>query len=96
MKPAIQLCLVTILLFSLSFCKNKQSLSEKHEDCVFTYNAITTQINFTAYKYTSKAAVKGKLDKHKAQLAQSASSVLETLKGLKQLLRRLLYRFHNN
>ena len=63
-------------------CKKNVSLTQISEGCNYSYNAVSTNIKWTAYKFTSKIGVKGKFDKHTAKLQQSAPSIAKSLTGL--------------
>ncbi len=75
------LLLVTTLY--VTSCKKKEKKEAKSTEKLFSVEAKTTAINWTAYKTTSKIPVKGKFSKLTIENTKKASSALEALDGLK-------------
>jgi len=83
MKKILYLSFVTILLFTISCKKEKQTNPEKSVDVknyiVDTKNSV---VNWTAYKTTEKIPVKGIFKEVKINSAKPASNPSEVIDGL--------------
>lgn len=77
----LSLLLVTALFFTS--CKKKEKKETKPIENLFSVEAKTTVINWTAYKTTSKVPVKGQFSKITIENTKKASTAMEALNGLK-------------
>jgi hypothetical protein len=66
MKKLLYLSLVTLLITASCNSKSENQSAEptqKIENCIYSYNEVTTQLDWTAYKFLRKAGVGGTFKK---------------------------------
>tara|TARA_B100000809_G_scaffold49621_3_gene44613 strand:- start:4046 stop:4651 length:606 start_codon:yes stop_codon:yes gene_type:complete len=80
MKKLILAFSILTLIFSISSCKKKESKKVPAEK-TFTIDSNKTDINWTAFKTTSKVPVKGKFTKLNITKNNGATSFSEALNG---------------
>jgi len=80
-KSILSVGILSILLFS---CNNTEKTSETLETvevCTYSYNAESTIIGWTAFKFTEKKGVSGVFDNSEVLIANNSEDMLQTLSG---------------
>jgi len=82
-KSILTFGLLSTLLLSCNCSEDKtaETVVETVEVCTFNYNAESTVIGWTAFKFTEKKGVSGVFDKAEVLIANPSQDMLQTLAG---------------
>ena len=81
-KLSLSIALLSVLLFS---CNNSETVEpeviETIETCTYNYDAESTIIGWTAFKFIEKKGVSGVFDNSEVLISNSSKDMLQTLAG---------------
>ena len=82
-KNIIVLGLLSVMAISCgeSTDDHAEEVVEKVEVCTYAYNASSTTVGWTAFKFTDKKGVSGVFDQVDVLIAQNAEDMVQTLSG---------------
>ena len=83
MKKLFVSSVLLLAMVAITSCKENEKKEAKPTGKMYTAEAKTTTINWTAYKTTNKVPVKGQFTKVTVENTKNASTPLEALNGLK-------------
>lgn len=86
MKRKVYILWIALAGLTLTSCNNSdttEAVNDETNEAVFSYDASTTEVGFTAYKFTNKAGVSGTFNEVNLSGDLSGATALDVLIGAK-------------